>query len=219
MLYNNPFPLPTSTSNTLVFFVFSSYFRDIAPLYLLSLGLDSQQTYDLWRSRFPLDMQEHEDFVDTKLNEKFDILKEKLQKESFSVSTLSDIAVIIRSQYENIANKKSYRNEHCIPWFTFLGLLSFEDSELLALNEKSSLEYAKFLLSVDYLNSLNIKIEKRKHTLDGKTYSDFYIYEAPIWTIITSIEEYLAIKDEDEAKIRYNGFLNLFNVPITDYKR
>ncbi len=185
----------------------------------LSLGLDSQQTYDLWRSRFPLDMQEHENFIDINLTEKFDVLKEKLQKDKFSVSTLSDIIVIVRNLYESIGKIKSYRNEHHIPWYTFLGILSFEDNELLALNEETSLEYAKFLLSVDYLNSLNIKIEKRKHTFEEKTYTDFYIYEAPFWTIITSIEEILAIDDKEEAKMKYNSFLNLFNVPIIDYRR
>lgn len=186
---------------------------------MLHLGLDSKQGYDLWRSRFPLDMQEHEDFVDTKLNEKFDILKEKLQKDKFSVSTLSDIIIIVRNLYDSIGNIKSYRNEHHIPWYTFLGILSFEDNELLALNEETSLEYTKFLLLVEYLNSLNIKIEKKKHTFEEKTHTDFYIYEAPFWTIVTSIEEILAIDDKDEAQIRYNSFLDLFNVPITDYRK
>ncbi len=183
------------------------------------LNLDSEEDYNLWRSHFPLDIRGNETIVENKLAQKYNPLKERLQKENFSISKLSDIAIIVRYLYENIKHKKSYRNGHYIDWSDFLGILSFENEELLSLSEETSIEYAKFLLSMDFLNSLNIRVEKLTHTLEGKTYSDFYFFTGPIWVIITSIEEILAIDDKDEAKIRYNDFLDLFNVPIIDYRR
>ena len=115
----------------------------------------------------------------------------------------------------NLKCVKNCKNEQS-PAF---GILSFDDSELLSLNEKNSVTYAKFLLSVDYLNSLNIIFAKGKYTFEGKTYTDYYIYEPAFWTIATSIDEILDIDDKHEANIRYKNFLDLFNVPITDYRK
>ena len=180
-----------------------------------NLNLESQYDYNLWRSRFPLDIEEKERTIDELINQKYNLITEQLKTDNFSISKLSHFAKIIWYLRNILTSIRIYPNKTTAAF----GIISFDDNELLSLDEETNVEYAKFLLSVDYLNSLNIKVEKRKHTCEEKNYKDFYIYEAPCWTIVTSIEEILAIDDKEEAKMKYNSFLNLFNVPIIDYRR
>ena len=179
----------------------------------LHLNLENREDYNLWRNKFPLDIKEAEELIDIKLSKKYAALIKLLQKENFSIATLSDFATLIWCLSKNLTGIKIYQNKLT----SAFGILSFDDAELLLLNDEISTESTKFLLSVDYLNSLNIKIEKRKHTFEEKTYTDFYIYEAPFWTIITSVNDIL--NSDDNKETRYNDFLKMFNVPIIDYRR
>ena len=187
----------------------------------LDFGLERKNNYNLWQGRFPLDIQEAEISIDAKLTAKFDILKEKLKKDNFSISTLTDIAKIVRYLFENIKQYDvcPHPQAPMAGKDSFVGILSFENAELLSLNEETSLEYAKFLMFVDYFNSLDLYTITKKHTVEGKIYTDFYIYEPAILALIHCIDEIVNTSDKQSAKLYYESVLKKFNVTIEEYKK
>ncbi len=189
----------------------------------LDLNLNTEKEYNLWRSNFPLEIRKNEANIEKKLAEKFGIQKEKLQNENFSISTLSDVAVILRYLFEKL-NYYDICPQPQAPFTgkdSFVGILSFDNNELLSLNDEVSLVYTKFLLFVDYYNSfvdyynsLNYSIVTKIHTIEDKTYTDFYIYGPVLLGLMHCVDVALNIDNENEANFYYDNLLKRFNVVI-----
>lgn len=173
--------------------------------------------YLMWKSRFPLDMQEREQEMNVRLSEKFSPIKDTVIKDYSPLETAKDFALLLESMIRN--------NIHmCFSYILNgvgdgISIISFSDSILLNLGLDESKLYAKFLCSMDTLTNAEILITEQKHTYESNTFSDFLIHSSPLASLISSLKELRKHIDEgteDDYKCEYEDTLQIYNIAIKD---
>lgn len=173
--------------------------------------------YLMWKSRFPLDIQEKELEMQKQISNKFSALKEKIANTSSPIETAKDFALLLESMIRNNINM-TFSHVSC-GIGNGISIISFSDSQLLHLGTKGSELFARFLYCIETLRNTEIIIEEQKHTYEGETFADYLIHSSPLAPLLSSLKELLThIEDgtEDDYKYDYQNTLQKYNRPIKD---
>lgn len=178
---------------------------------------DNHIEYLMWKSRFPLDIQEHESEIQTQISQKFSVIKDNIANTSSPIETAKDFALLIESMVRNKINM--FFSHVSVGVGNGISIISFSDSQLLNLGIHESELFAYFLCSMETLRNAEIIIEEQKHTYEGETFSDYLIHSSPLGPLLSSIKELRTHIDkgtEDKYKYEYKDTLQKYNKGIKD---
>lgn len=178
---------------------------------------DNHLEYLMWKSRFPLDMQEKELEMRTHILQKFSLEKGNIANTFSPIETAKDFGLLLESMVRNdISMTFSYVSGSI---GNGISIISFSDSQLLNLGEKESELFTHFLCSIEILRNAEIIVDEQKHTYEGETFSDYLIHSSPLAPLLSSIKQLRTHIDEgteDDYKYDYEDTLQKYNRAIKD---
>ena len=181
--------------------------------------VEKRTTYDLWKKRFPLDLEEQEAASQAVINQLYLPIKQDLAHSHVPVEYFSTIIEHLVSMLKSdVEINFSIRS---VAIGKMNGIISFKDSQLISLNEPAKVQFAEFLCICDDLKKMGMQVELHTHTVDNETFSDYYFRNNQIGTFtsfLNEVKERLAAGtlDDRQFKVEYEDILRYFNIPIKD---
>lgn len=178
------------------------------------------KNYALWKMRFPLDIKANELKQSELVQAKYFQLVQAIKEEQLEIRTFKDIILIFEAMIKAEIKIDLY-NEH-LGIGRELGIFYFSNTQLLSLESPISNLYANFLYAIKGLSDYGITIQQGSHSFEKETFTEYYIYNSQISTMIPTfrkLQEWVKENtlDDLEHLCKYKDTKQWMNVPIKEY--
>ena len=180
----------------------------------------NKNAYEIWKQRYPLDLQETEKSYDTQVYKFFAEKSIQLKTQSEKPTRVNDFLLLFEKMIKSGIDMDIISVQHQNSVGMLVTCVSFKHSVLLALKEHAYNSFAEFLCLTDNLKSIGMNIEQFSHSFENQTYMDFYFHSSVISTLL--LESVRPMKEaiiagtfeEDIHKMEFEKDMKLFNIPI-----
>lgn len=178
-----------------------------------------RKQYQLWKYRFPLDLEINEATQRAKIVQVYQPLLTSLKSDFCPVYTFSDIIHLLTDMLE--AKIDVCFSHQTVAPSVMEAIITFRDSQLLQLSNSASMHFAKFILNFEWLDKVGIETRLYSHTINNETYSNYCLTNNQIATLINfmvKVKEQLANGSLNDLlfKLEYEKTTKTFDIPIED---